>query len=348
MAGELQPAQGEDAEQVADVQAVGGRVEAGIGGRRPGVEQHPECFVAHLVDEVAKREILREGRHRSKRATARGPAGERPVPSRVTRGRARPRPRARCGGPRSPSGPCARRRRSDRASPAWPRAASSWTGTSRHGCDLDHVAPCGPGKVGDVDLLRGAEQPLEDRLVELRRLRQKREYSASAVVQRRRTPREPPAPSGRARAPPSRAGRRGRRAGRRPGRPFRPTRPRRRASWTRRRRCRWRRGSRARGAGPSAWRREPLEVANRHRGGGDDRRPGRRPREQRPRDARLGRLVVAGEARRRSPPARVASAFAHPAGHSAAAQAAAARAPGHRPASAGALESVRSIRASMT
>ena len=52
-----------------------------------------------------------------------------------------------------------------------------------HGCDLDHIAPCGPGKVGDVDLLRGAEQPLEARLVELRRLRQKREYSASTVVQ---------------------------------------------------------------------------------------------------------------------------------------------------------------------
>ena len=63
MAGELQPAQREDAEQVPDVQAVRGRIEAGIGGRRPGVEKHPECFVAHLLDEVAKREILREGRH---------------------------------------------------------------------------------------------------------------------------------------------------------------------------------------------------------------------------------------------------------------------------------------------
>ena len=270
MAGELQPAQGEDAEQVADMQAVGGRVEAGVGGRRPGVEQRPERFVAHLVDEAAKREILREGRH-LKACHGHGSATSGRADG-STRGRGRLRPRARLwratfafrsvrttttAGPRlagmgerrvelrreprarTPtsivSHPAARARSATSTVCGVPKSLSKLASSSSEACGRNEKMPPPP---------------------------------LSSTTSTAGTVGLPPA---RARARSSRAGRRGRRAGRRPGRPCPaaaaatpsvveatpsiPLAP--RFASTR--------------GGSEPWRREPLEVAHRHRGRGDDR-----------------------------------------------------------------------------
>ena len=63
MAGQLEAAQGAELEQAADVQAVGGRVEADVDGEAPRVESRRKRGVGHLMDQAAKDEVLRERGH---------------------------------------------------------------------------------------------------------------------------------------------------------------------------------------------------------------------------------------------------------------------------------------------
>ena len=63
MPSELEPAQGAQLEHVADVEAVSRGVEAGVDGQASGVESAEKIRVGDLVDQAAKGEVLREGRH---------------------------------------------------------------------------------------------------------------------------------------------------------------------------------------------------------------------------------------------------------------------------------------------
>ena len=101
VAGHLEAAQGENTEEMADMEAVGGRVEPGVSGQVPVVEHLEEGFVAELVDEAAKFEVSRDLPHGQS------------VPLNQARGRLRPR--ARCGEPGSPYGQCERPRPPARA-----------------------------------------------------------------------------------------------------------------------------------------------------------------------------------------------------------------------------------------
>ena len=65
MARLLEAAQRAELQEVAHVEAVGGRVEAGVD-REPGlVEALREIRVGHLVDQAAEGEVLRERGHAS-------------------------------------------------------------------------------------------------------------------------------------------------------------------------------------------------------------------------------------------------------------------------------------------
>ena len=64
--GPLQPAQQHDADQVADVQAVGGAVEADVGGEPAvGGERVDRLEVGRLVDEAARGQLAHEIRARA-------------------------------------------------------------------------------------------------------------------------------------------------------------------------------------------------------------------------------------------------------------------------------------------
>ncbi len=63
VAGQLEPAQGAELQQVADPETVGTRVESGVEGQAPRVEATEERRVGHLVDQAPKGEVLRERGH---------------------------------------------------------------------------------------------------------------------------------------------------------------------------------------------------------------------------------------------------------------------------------------------
>ena len=111
--GLLQTAQGQDAEEVADMQAVGGRVEPGVGRRLAG-------------SRAASREPRRSpgGRAREKPGPRRSCPSSKACHSRQARGRLRPR--ARREARRSPCGRCARRPLPGHGGRRGASAESSW------------------------------------------------------------------------------------------------------------------------------------------------------------------------------------------------------------------------------
>ena len=81
VAGELEPAQGAQLQEIAHLQAVDRRVEADVDALAPGVEPREQCRVAHLVDEPAEREVLRAARHRFSLPQAPGRPADRAPPA---------------------------------------------------------------------------------------------------------------------------------------------------------------------------------------------------------------------------------------------------------------------------
>ena len=63
VAGVLEPPQGAQLQQVAHVEAVGARVEAGVDGQPRLVETRRQLGIGHLVDQAAEGEVLRERGH---------------------------------------------------------------------------------------------------------------------------------------------------------------------------------------------------------------------------------------------------------------------------------------------
>ena len=63
MTGQLETTQCAELEHVADTEAVGAGIEAGVDGHSPRIEPFEEIGVGHLVDQATKGEVLRKRGH---------------------------------------------------------------------------------------------------------------------------------------------------------------------------------------------------------------------------------------------------------------------------------------------